>query len=149
VIFWDTSAVVPLLVREAATEPALARLGEDAALAVWWGTGVECSSALARLERESALSAADADRARDVLEALERSAFTLQATDDVRAHARRVVRRHALTAADALQLAAALTWADARPQGHRFRTLDRRLAVAARAEGFDVEGLESGSGQAP
>jgi len=48
---------------------------------------------------------------------------------------------HALSAADALQLAAALVAVAGRPQGFGFVTLDDRLAVAAASEGFLVKGL--------
>jgi hypothetical protein len=46
--------------------------------------------------------------------------------------------RHPLRAADALQLGAALRWAENNPRGHRFHTLDSRLTDAARREGFDL-----------
>ena len=55
--FWDSSALVPLLVSEAST-PAVAReLEDDADVIAWWVTEIECASALARLEREGALDA--------------------------------------------------------------------------------------------
>ena len=52
--FWDSSAVVPLLVDEEWTRSALRWLRDDPVVAVWWSTPVECASALARLEREGA-----------------------------------------------------------------------------------------------
>ncbi len=53
--FWDASAVVPLLIKEP-TYPALRLLLEsDSTLAVGWGTSIECTSALARGEREGFL----------------------------------------------------------------------------------------------
>jgi hypothetical protein len=39
---------------------------------------------------------------------------------------------------DALQLGAALHWAEGRADGHVLHTLDRRLALAAQREGFVV-----------
>ena len=80
-IFWDTSAIVPLLVEEPSTP-----------------------------------------RVRDM----------------VREHADNLLLRHPLRAADALQLGAAITLAQGRPRGHRFATLDLRLADAALGEGFDL-----------
>jgi predicted nucleic acid-binding protein len=47
---------------------------------------------------------------------------------------------HPLRAADALQLGAALFAADGDPQSLELVTLDRRLADAARREGFPVLG---------
>jgi hypothetical protein len=55
--FWDASAIVPLLVAEVSTRRLLALAGEDPAMLVWWGSEVECTSALARVEREAAIDA--------------------------------------------------------------------------------------------
>ncbi|MFC1791802.1 hypothetical protein ACFL0I_04985 [Gemmatimonadota bacterium] len=49
----------------------------------------------------------------------------------------RLLRVHALRAADALQLSAALVWAGS-PRGAELVTYDERLALAARLEGFRV-----------
>ena len=54
--FWDSSAVIPLLVMEPATRIVTGILVEDRHMHVWWATEVECVSALARLEREDALT---------------------------------------------------------------------------------------------
>jgi hypothetical protein len=56
----------------------------------------------------------------------------------VKALAVRLLRVHRLRAADALQLAAALAWADGSPQSRTLLTLDDRLATAAEREGFAV-----------
>jgi len=58
--------------------------------------------------------------------------------DQLRDRAHRLLAVHALRAADALQLAAALVWADERPAGLEFVSLDDRLGEAARREGFRV-----------
>jgi hypothetical protein len=50
--------------------------------------------------------------------------------------ARRVLRVHALRAADALQLAAALLVSEGNPGSLEVVTLDDRLLDAARREGF-------------
>ena len=50
--FWDASAVVALLVDESGQVWARRELEEDPAMAVWWGTRVECVSAIARRERD-------------------------------------------------------------------------------------------------
>ena len=55
--FWDSSAIVPLLVRENATDMCLALLKESPSdILAWWGTTTECVSALSRREREGSLS---------------------------------------------------------------------------------------------
>jgi hypothetical protein len=46
--FWDSSAMVPLLLEQPVSERARALLGVDAEMVAWWGTPVECASALAR-----------------------------------------------------------------------------------------------------
>ena len=56
----------------------------------------------------------------------------------LRERAEGLLRRHPLRAGDALQLAAALTWAQSRPKGMRFLSLDARLSEAADREGFTV-----------
>jgi predicted nucleic acid-binding protein len=56
--------------------------------------------------------------------------------------ARRLLRVHTLRAADALQLAAAITVAEGLPASLEVVTLDQQLAAAARREGFPV--LEKG-----
>jgi predicted nucleic acid-binding protein len=46
---------------------------------------------------------------------------------------------HPLSAADALQLAAALEWCEGQPSGKVFLTFDRRLREAATLAGFTLE----------
>lgn len=137
-IFWDTSALVPLLVEE--TNSALVRevAERDGDQLVWWGTPVEALSAIARREREGDMSAEDADAAREGLRMLAGAWSAVLASDDVRATASRLLRVHPIRAADALQLAAALTWARGHPEGRGMFTFDARLAEAARREGFDL-----------
>lgn len=137
-IFWDTSAVVPLLVREPATDRACALLRRGDTAIVWWGSVLEAWSALCRREREQHLSAADLALARQRLELLSQSWHEITPSDVVREHAENLLRRHPLRASDALQLGAALTLARGRPKGHRFATLDLRLRQAARGEGFEL-----------
>jgi hypothetical protein len=59
----------------------------------------------------------------------------------IRENAVRILRVHALRAADALQLAAAFAAAERRPPSLEMVTLDERLAGAARKEGFVVVDL--------
>ena len=61
------------------------------------------------------------------------------ALEHVSERALRLLDVHDLRAADALQLAAALVASRERPQSIAFATLDQRLAIAARAEGFPVD----------
>ena len=138
-IFWDSSAVVPLILEEPASGPATAILEGDPDMVVWWATRVECLSAIARREADGTLARADADAARRGIARLATGWNEVLASERVREHATRLLRTHTLRAADALQLAAALTWAQGRPRQHLVCTLDARLADAARREGFELE----------
>lgn len=135
--FWDTSAVMPLLVDEPETANVSGLVREDADLIVWWSTPVECASALSRLRREDVIDVAGETRALSLLDSLTGVWTEVLPSDEVRARARRLLRVHALRAADALQLAAALVWAGS-PAGHGFVTYHERLGLAARLEGFTV-----------
>lgn len=137
-LFWDSSAIVPLLLDEDGSEQARVAVGEDEDMVVWWGTPVEVLSALAHAERARAVRAADVDLARRALEDLGERWNEVLPSDEVRERAGAGLLRHPLRAGDALQLGAALTWARGRPRARRFLSLDERLAEAARQEGFDV-----------
>lgn len=138
--FWDNSALVPLLVEEEAT--LLLRdlyLGEPGAIA-WWGTPVECASAVSRLEREDKLSPPAATEALERLDALARHWHRIEPVDAVLETTRRLLRVHPLRAADALQLASAFLASEGRPSTLELVCLDERLAIAAQREGFPVRG---------
>ena len=137
-LFWDSSAVVSLLLDQADPEPVRRALRDDPDMVVWWGTPVEILSALARVERERALPSVEVDLARRALDDLAGRWNEILPTDEVRERAGLGLLRHPLRAGDAFQLGAALTWARGRPRGHRFLSLDERLAEAARREGFHV-----------
>mgnify|MGYP001028062375 FL=1 len=134
-IFWATSAVIPLVI----DEPTTGRLREvwqrDPGMVVWWGTSVECASALARVGRDGVVPDKDVDVARALLQTIASSWTEVLPTDGVREHAGRILLRHPLRAADALQIGAAMVWANDRPRGHPFCTRDTRLAEVARLEG--------------
>src|SRR5262249_15540081 len=61
----------------------------------------------------------------------------IAALGPVRDRAMRLVATHALRAADAMQLGAALVAVGDHPRGHAFVCADRRLRDAGRREGFD------------
>lgn len=136
--FWDSSALVPLLVSEPASAEMRSLLAEDSSMSVWWATIVECTSAIARLERSSPAAVKSAADALSMLSRVSTSWIEVPPTERLREHARRIVRRQDLRAADALQLAAAHVACDGQPESLSLVTLDERLAVAARREGFPV-----------
>ena len=57
--FWDSSALLSLLVDEPSRDRLLAFLEEDSEVLAWWGTPVEIVCALSRREREGLLTAED------------------------------------------------------------------------------------------
>ena len=136
--FWDASAIVPLVMAEPTTRALQKLAAADPAMLVWWATPVECTLAIARLERDGGLDPAAAHEAFDRLKRLADGWHEVDATDAVREAALRLLRVHPLRAADALQLAAAFVAAERRPSALEVITLDERLAAAARKEGFTV-----------
>lgn len=136
--FWDTSAIMPLLVDEPGTPFVRPLLEGDEWMAVWWGSRTECVSALSRRQRDRQLTAKTVRDARRVLQALAKSWAEVQPTESVRKSAERLLAVHPLRAADAMQLAAALLWCRDDPEGHEFVCLDERLTAAAAREGFEV-----------
>ena len=136
--FWDASAIVPLLVAESTTRSLQALANRDSDLLVWWGSQVECASALARLERGALLDVKGAALAFDRLKQLANGWHEIESSEIVRENALRFLRVHPLGAADALQLAAAFLAAERRPSTLEVVTLDERLADAARKEGFEL-----------
>lgn len=136
--FWDSSAIVPLCFHESASDAVrrIAKTDED--MVVWWSSRVECISAMARRQREGLLSAEAAHEARAILSALSGQWSEVQPTEVVRERAERNLWVHPLRAADGLQLAAALVWAEESPKGLELVCLDRNLREAALREGFTV-----------
>lgn len=118
---------------------------QDPVMCVWWGTEVECVSALARLEREDALTARVITDALARLDLLAEAWNEVQPVAAVRVAARRLLRVHALRAADALQLGAAVVAAENVTASLDVVTLDERLAGAARREGFAVHENDEGA----
>jgi len=126
------------------TESASVRLREihssDPAIATWWGTPVECVSAIARLERDGALTPAGMGSSITRIRHAVTSWTEVVPSDDVREQAIRLLRVHHLGAADAVQLAAAIVAAEFQPSTLEFVTLDRNQGAAADKEGFRVIG---------
>ena len=137
--FWDTSALLPLLVEEETSEFRERQLSEDQELAIWYGTPVEIESALSRREREGTLNSDVRKVAGKRLAALAGFWMEVNPTAQVRARALRTLRVHPLRAGDAFQLAAALVLSGDNPGNLSFLTSDKRLSEAAQKEGFLVE----------
>ena len=137
-MFWDSSALVPLLLPEGRSEALTRLLASDNEPVLWWGTPLECQSALQRRHRERSLTPAEQTAAADRLRLIVQHADTIAPTDDLRRRAARLLAFHPFRAADSLQLAAALVWCEEQPHGEGFVSLDDRLREAALREGFTV-----------
>ena len=136
--YWDSSALVPLIVREAETEQRERLQREDSRIVTWWGSWIECTSALSRLHREGNL---DNQGLALALGKLRRSAanwLQVRPSERVRQRALRLLRIHPLRAADACQLAAALAACSDDPTTLSLVCSDQRLSDAALKEGFLV-----------
>jgi len=136
--FWDSSAIIPLCLKESTSEMLRRMIKSDEEVVVWWTTRVECLSALSRHKKEGVLPPRDESRARAILLELADAWSEVLPTEMVRQRSERLLSLHSLRAADALQLAAALIWAQDPPRNPEFVTLDRNLREAAIREGFSV-----------
>lgn len=136
--FWDSSALVPLVIEQPGSAQAERWMAEDGDAVTWSLTPVEVVSALRRLVRDGLLVEHAATQAETLCDELLARAHVVTHVDRVKEAARRLLRVHALRAADALQLGAALAWAENQPSGLTLHTLDARLALAAEREGFRV-----------
>jgi len=134
--FWDSSAIIPLLVPEADSARREQQLLDDPDMIVWFGSLAEVESSLSRRLREHEMTSIDESRARQHLEKLTTHWTEVAPTREVRSRAIRLLRVHPLRAADAFQLAAALIFCREQPETFSFLTADQRLRSAAIAEGF-------------
>lgn len=136
--FWDTSAIVPLLVREADTGLRETQLKRSSGVIAWWAARIECVSALCRREREGDLSPQAFQAAMVRLEVLGQQWQVVSPSQVILSRSERLLRVHPIRAADALQLAAALVATREEPERCSFHVADTRLALAAEKEGFTV-----------
>ena len=138
--FCDSSAIVPLVCRENSTASMLRLYSQDMDILVWGLTRTEVLSALCKHARNGSLSGKSFGDAKGKLEALEADWTENVDFESVRDRAGRLLAIHALSAADALQLGAALVCVEEKTRGFHFVTLDERLAEAAAKEGFSIIG---------
>jgi predicted nucleic acid-binding protein len=84
------------------------------------------------------LTAEEHANAHDNLAVLKRKWQEIEPSNPLRALAVELLDRYTLSAADALQLAAAYIWSSQRPFSRHFIAGDKRLLGAARSVGFRV-----------
>jgi predicted nucleic acid-binding protein len=133
--FWDTSAIVPLLITEPQSEAMRAALAEDPMIVTAAVTPIEITGALWRRRHRGELSVAAHHDAEVAFANLSRRWREVALSVLVTEAALRVLTRHLLRSLDAIQLASAIV-AAGNPQHLPFVTLDKRLEAIARAEGF-------------
>lgn len=136
--FWDASAVAPLVIAEASTGVVSGWLDADPEMLLWGLTRVELVSAVERRAREGLLSIGMRSAALRRIDRIANAAHEVTDLLAVRAKSIPLLGRHALRAADAAQLGAALVVSDPAPGSLTVVVLDRKLAQAAAREGFEV-----------
>ncbi len=135
--FWDTGALVPLWVHQAGS-PQTRAWYKAYEIVVWWATPVEVASALARLSRLKHMSGRPwGDVQKSIAESAE-TWYVVSPSVAIQTRAIELVELYAVSAADALQLAAALEWCEYAPRTRAFLTCDDRLRQAARLSGFQT-----------
>lgn len=125
--FWDASAIIPLVVREPTTTVVEKLLADDGEITAWWGTILECLSAVARRERSGEATHIETSRMLERLARLQTDWQEIAPTNEVRSSAQRLLRVHPLRSADALQLAAAKAVSGSSPELWQFVSFDTRL----------------------
>jgi hypothetical protein len=136
--FWDTSALVALVVEEPASAACRRLLRSRDEIGAWALTRTEMVSAVWRRARDAELAAKDVPRALSRIAQLAAAWIEVTDMDVVRDRAERLLAIHALRSADAVQLSAALLLVRERSRGRDFVVADGALAAAASAEGFNV-----------
>ncbi|PJD99280.1 MAG: hypothetical protein CK427_16100 [Leptospira sp.] len=134
--FWDSSAILPLIIKEDSSSEILNILSNDSEIIVWWGTYLECLSGLARKERERNLSLSEFGIAKKRLRTLSEQWNEIQPVDSIKDIAEKLLRNHDLRAADSLQLASAILFCQHKTSNFTFVSLDIKLNLAANREGF-------------
>jgi predicted nucleic acid-binding protein len=136
--FWDSSAIIPLCLKEQKSETVKRVIEADEDIIVWWATKAECLSALSRRRREGGLDNNSELKAKAILSVLSEEWSEVQPSELVRQRAERLLAIHPMRSADAFQLAAALIWAQENPQGLEMVCLDQNLREASHKEGFTL-----------
>lgn len=133
--FWDSSALVKLLVEEPGTDVAVALWDESAGVVASRLSVPEMSAALAAAECGGRVDRARARVARKEWHRYLVALDVVELSAEIADHAAGLAVAHPLSGADAVHLATALALGDGEVV---LATWDRRLAAAAAAEGLSV-----------
>jgi predicted nucleic acid-binding protein len=135
--YWDTSALIPLTIREPRSEEMRLLASADPLIVTSVYTIVEVASAHWRRRHTGELTMAAHETAERNFAELSETWIEVPVSQGVLDAAISVLSRHNLRAGDALQLGAAHIASGQQPS-LAFVTLDENLKAAARAEGFPV-----------
>lgn len=139
-VYFDTSALVKVYVREAESDLVLALVDAAAGLFTSRVAYTEARSAIARRRREGSLTSAAGATAVKVLDREFDDFGIIEVDADLARAGGALADRHGLRGFDAIHLASALRVRSVTDEPPRFVALDARLLAAARAEGLDVAG---------
>lgn len=139
--YWDSSAIVSLVVRQRGSRLARRLRTEEPSAVTWCLSDVEVRSGLCRLFRDGDLTSQSLQSSWNEVQTLLRQFALVSTLEAVKLRAIRLLGVHSLKAADALQLGAALAASEDLASGWEFVSFDSRLCDAARREGFSVLGL--------
>jgi predicted nucleic acid-binding protein len=138
--YWDTSALVPLLVAEKRSKRVMELLREDSNIVTWTLSWVEIVSALERRVREGSITGKERIPLLARTHRLFESAYRVDDISLVRSKSISLLAKYALRSADALQLASALLVAGPQPEAMQFVCFDFKLLDAASREGLHAVG---------
>jgi hypothetical protein len=136
--FWDSSAILPLLVLEQQSDYCVESFSQDSNVLVWAMTKIEVFSALCRRLRDRSLKQESFDMAVHRMHDFFENVYEIVGIPRVKDRALRLLRVHPLRAADSLQLAAALVATEENTARLPIMCFDERLTTAAKLEGFEV-----------
>lgn len=133
--YFDASAWAKRYLFEPGADEVI-RLVQEASVAISRLTVVETASAVERQQREGRITAAESTRMLADLQSDTAGILLIEVDVYVCRIAVEALRRHALRAGDAIQLASALHLLRRLGRGIEFVCFDQRLNAAARAEGL-------------
>ena len=137
--FWDTSAIVPLCVRQDISQYLRKLWRNTNRIIVWWGTSIETRSAVSRLYQGNFIDARGLQFALARFEVIRRKWAEIVPSEKVREIAENLPDAYGRRALDSCQLAAALVWCNGKPNGRIFVCDDAKLSIAAQKMGFFVK----------
>lgn len=137
--FWDSSAIVALLLYEKETERIRSFLEQSEELSAYISviTPLEIASAIVRKIQDGAITLKQADLARLIISEFRKEVYLVFADQNVLDIALHLQKIYSLKVADAIQLASARVGTE-NPSVVNFLSLDEKLNNAARLEGFNA-----------